>query len=172
MICDEESNFCTLSLTSSRCFSPARLPILTFSFSGLPIVVCASDFVNDFQTSSILLWGTKILLMPVQRCPAFNVISFLTSLMKISHSASPGETRSPSTMQLRESASMLKGTDSPRTFGCDFNNKPVDADPVKVTTSWEPTWSSRSPALPQINCNAPSGRIPEAMIFFTTSSVR
>ncbi len=110
--------------------------------------------------------------MPVQRWPAFNVISFLISFIKISHSGLSGVTSSPRTIQFKESASILNGTFSFKICGFDFNNNPVDAEPVNVTTSCDVTWSSISPALPQISCSAPSGKIFEAMITFTTASVR
>ena len=77
--------------------------------------------------------------MPVQRCPAFSVISLRTSLMKTSHSGLSGVTCSPNTIQLRESASILKGTFSLKIIGFDFSNSPVVADPVNVTTSCEVT---------------------------------
>ena len=42
--------------------------------------------------------------------------------------------------------------------------RPVQAEPVKVTTSWPVTWSSRSPTEPEISCSAPSGRMPDSTI--------
>ena len=48
---------------------------------------------------------------------------------------SPGFTSSPKTQQFNESASILKGTDSLTMFSCAFSILPVEADPVKVTTS-------------------------------------
>ena len=89
--------------------------------------------------------------MAVHFCPAFTVISFLTSLMKISHSGMEGETSSPSTMQLSESASIVKGTFCARILGFDLSLRPVDAEPVNVTTSWEVTISSKLPAFPQMS---------------------
>src|SRR5687768_6373092 len=135
MICDDANNFSTCLFTSDRCPCPANEPILTFSFNGFPIVVCEREVAIAFHTSSILFPGTNILRIAVHFCPAFDVISFLTSSINISHSVLPGVTSSPSTMQFNESASLLKGTDSLNIFGCDFNNKPVEAEPVKVTTS-------------------------------------
>jgi hypothetical protein len=49
---------------------------------------------------------------------------------------------------------------------------PVEADPVKATESCEPTCSSRSPALPQINWKVPAGSSPDSIIAFATTSVR
>ena len=77
--------------------------------------------------------------MAVHFCPAFDVISFLTSFIKISHSGISGVTSSPRTMQFNESASRLKGTFSRKIFGFDFSFNPVDAEPVKVITSCEVT---------------------------------
>ena len=139
IICDDANNFCTCAFTSSRWEIPANEPILTFSFSGLPITVLDNDSLMAFHTSSILFLGTKILRIPVQRCPAFNVISFLISFIKMSHSGIPGCTSSPKTIQFNESASILKGTASCKICGLDFNNNPVAAEPVNVTTSWEVT---------------------------------
>ena len=48
-----------------------------------------------------------------------------------------GTTSLPNTIQLSESASILKGTASLSITGFDFNFNPVEADPVNVTTSWE-----------------------------------
>src|SRR3954447_779700 len=90
----------------------------------------------------------------------------------MSHSGIPGFTSSPNTIQLSESASILNGTFSVRIFLFVFNNNPVDAEPVNVTTSWDVTLSRISPALPQINCSAPSGNMPDLIISLTTASVR
>ena len=76
-----------------------------------------------------------MLRIAVHFCPAFTVISFLTSFIKISHSGMSGVTSSPNTMQFSESASILKGTLSSRIFLCDFSINPVDSEPVNVTTS-------------------------------------
>ena len=96
-------------------------------------------FAIAFHTSSILFSGTNILRMAVHFCPAFDVISFLISFIKISHSGISGVTSSPSTMQFNESASILKGTYSLKMCGLDFNINPVVADPVNVITSCEVT---------------------------------
>src|SRR5207247_5477356 len=125
--------------TSDLWLCPANEPILTFSFKGLPIIVCDNDAAIAFHTSSILFAGTNILLMAVHFCPVFTVISFLTSFIKISHSGWPGLTSLPKTIQLSESSSIVKGTDSLKILGCDLNFKPVDAEPVNVTTSCEVT---------------------------------
>ena len=103
--------------------------------------------------------------------PAFTVISLRTSFIKISHSGISGVTSSPKTIQFKLSASMLKGTHSSSMRFCDFSISPVVAEPVNVITSCMVTCCNRSPALPQINCNAPSGKILEAAISFTTASV-
>ena len=36
----------------------------------------------------------------------------------------------------------------------------VEAEPVKLTTSWPVRWSNRSPTPPTISCTAPVGRTP------------
>ena len=110
--------------------------------------------------------------MAVHFCPAFAVISFLTSLIKISHSGFSGVTSSPRTIQFKESASKLKGTFSFKIVGCAFSFNPVEAEPVNVITSCEVTWSKRSPTPPQSNCNAPSGKIFELIISVTTTCVK
>ncbi len=92
--------------------------------------------------------------------------------MNRSNSGVPGTASGPSTIAFRLSASMLKGTLSSMMRSWRFSMRPVLALPVKVTTSWLITWSSRSPALPTISCSAPSGRIPLAMMSFTIASVR
>jgi hypothetical protein len=51
----------------------------------------------------------------------------------------------PSTQQFRESASMVNGMAFATIFGCTRRLCPVLAEPVKVTTSWLSSWSSRSP---------------------------
>ena len=45
--------------------------------------------------------------------------------------------------------------------GCERSLRPVQAEPVKVTTSWPVTWSSRSPTEPAMSWMAPSGRMPD-----------
>ena len=151
---------------------PARLPIRTVVFNGLPITVWLKALPSAICTSSTLFSGTNIRRMPVQRCPAFSVISFLISFIKISHSGILGFTSLPNTIQFKLSASIVKGVFSFIINGLLFSINPVVALPVKVTTSWLCTWLSISPALPQINCNAPSGKIFEAIISFTTASVK
>ena len=140
----------------------AGFPISTFD-SSLPSAIC---------TSSTRFSGTKIRRMAVHFCPHLVVISFLTSLINRSNSGVPGTASSPSTVQLSESASILKGTDSSMMRGCAFNCRPVEAEPVKVTTSCDSTVSRIVLALPQISCSAPSGKIPDSMISRTTTSVR
>ncbi len=109
---------------------------------------------------------------PVQRWPHFSVISLPTSLMKRSNSSVPGVASGPSTMALRLSASMLKGTLSSTMRGCFFSMRPVVALPVKVTTSWCITLSSNPSALPTMSWIAPSGTMPLATMSFTIASVR
>ena len=72
----------------------------------------------------------------VHFCPALVVISRTTSLIKISNSGMLGVTSVPKTIQFNESASILHGTDSSIKRGCDLSIFPVEAEPVKVTTSW------------------------------------
>ena len=108
----------------------------------------------------------------VHFCPHLMVISLRTSLMKISNSGVPGMASSPKIHAFNESASILKGTDSLIILECAFNNLPVVAEPVNVTTSCESTVSKIVLAEPDINCSAPSGSILEAIISRTTASVR
>ena len=102
---------------------------------GSPINVLANLFPNSICTSSIKFLGTITLLTAVHFCPAFTVISFVTSLTNNSNSGVPGTASGPNTLAFNESASKLNGTDSDITLGCAFNFIPVDAEPVKVTTS-------------------------------------
>ncbi len=50
--------------------------------------------------------------------------------------------------------------------------RPVAAEPVKVTTSWQVRWSSKSPTPPQMIWSAPSGRIPASSMTRASRSVR
>ncbi len=84
---------------------------------GSPISVFANLFPNSICTSSTKFLGTIILLTAVHFCPAFTVISFVTSFTNNSNSGVPGTASGPKTLALRESASKLKGTDSEITFG-------------------------------------------------------
>src|SRR6218665_291792 len=113
-----------------------------------------------------------ILRIAVHFCPDLTVISERTWFTNKSNSGVPGTASSPKTEQLRESASILNGTDSLMILGCDLSILPVDADPVKVTTSCDSTKSKILLAEPQINCSAPSGKIPDAIISLTTASVK
>ena len=47
----------------------------------------------------------------------------------------------------------------------------VVAEPVKATTSWHVSWSSRSPVPPAISCKVPSGSRPLSSIIRTQASV-
>ena len=89
-----------------------------------------------------------------------------------SNSGVPGTASSPKIDAFNESASMVNGTDSCSILGCDFNNLPVVAEPVNVITSWLSTVSKMFLAVPEINCNAPSGNILDAIISLTTASVK
>src|SRR5690554_2417304 len=79
---------------------------------------------------------------------------------------------SPKIEAFNESASIVKGTASSIILGCAFNIRPVDAEPVNVTTSCDSTVSNIVLADPVISCRAPSGSIPEAIISRTTASVK
>ena len=74
--------------------------------------------------------------MAVHFCPAFTVISVATSLTNRSNSGVPGAASGPSTEALRLSCSATKRTDSRMTVGCVRSFSAVDAEPVKLTTSW------------------------------------
>ena len=92
--------------------------------------------------------------------------------MKRSNSSVPGAASGPSIEKLSESASMLNRIDSFTMDGCALSFRPVAADPVNVTTSWQLRCSNRSPTPPTINWRAPSGRIPDSIIERVTISVR
>ena len=100
------------------------------------------------------------------------VISLATSLINKSNSGISGFTSSPKTHEFKLSASIVKWTACSTNFGCDFNFLPVSALPVNVTMSWVCTKSKIPLALPQINCNAPSGKIFDAIISLNTASVK
>ena len=68
-------------------------------------------------------------------CPALAVISRTTSRINSVNSGCSGVTSSPSTQQLRESASMVNGMECATIFGWTRRLCPVLADPVNVTTS-------------------------------------
>ena len=78
----------------------------------------------------------------------------------------------PSIEKFSESASWLKRTLCSRTARPLLSIRPVDADPVNATESCEPTWSSRSPALPQISWKVPAGSSADSTIALATTSVR
>ena len=84
----------------------------------------------------------------------------------------PGIASGPRIQEFNESASMLNGTDSSKMRGCDFNIFPVVAEPVNVTTSWLVTWSKIPFAEPQINCKLPSGKMPDATIFYSHLAIQ
>ena len=161
-----------LSETSFNCSNPAKLPILTPSTWGSPIVVFNNLLHIALFTSSNNSSGTIILLIAVHFWPAFTVISFWTSLTNRSNSIVPGTASFARTEQFNESASILNDTASSTIFGCDFNFLPVEALPVKVTTSSDDILSSIPLALPQINCKQPSGNIFESIISLNITWVR
>ncbi len=144
----------------------------TPSTAGSPITTLASRAASALITSSSMPRGTRVRRMAVHFCPAFVVISRTTSLMNRSNSSVPGAASGPSTEQLSESASMLNRTAFSTTAGVSLSMRPVAADPVNATASWHPRCDSRSPALPQMSCSAPSGRMPAATISRTIASVR
>ena len=84
----------------------------------------------------------------------------------------PGAASGPRIEQLSESASMLNRTECSRIAGLSLSIRPVAAEPVNATASCISTCVNKSPALPQINCNAPSGKIFDAIISRTIASVR
>ena len=71
-----------------------------------------------------------------------------------------------------ESASALNLTDLATTFGWLRSRLAVLAEPVKLSRSCSPRWSSRSPALPLTSWSAPSGRICAPMMSSTIRAVR
>ena len=171
MLCDLDS-CCTFSRTSLRWPIPASGPIRTSLMDGSPMVVVCKRLPRAICTSSTLSAGTMMRRMAVHFWPALVVISRTTSFIKISNSAMPGCTSGPRIQQLSESASILKGTDSDKIRGCDLSMRPVDAEPVNVTTSSVSILSSMPRAEPQINCNEPAGKISDLMISSKTASVR
>jgi hypothetical protein len=64
--------------------------------------------------------------------------------------------------QFSESASALNGMLWRTMFGCTRSCRAVSALPVKVTTSWPSSRSSRSPVEPITSCSAPSGTRPDS----------
>ena len=110
--------------------------------------------------------------MAVHFCPAFTVISRATSLTKRSNSGVPGPASGPRIAALRLSASIVKRVEFSTIAAPERSLRPVQAEPVKVTTSCPVTWSSRSPVEPAISWIAPSGRMPLSTMRRTTSSVR
>ena len=92
--------------------------------------------------------------------------------MNRSNSAVPGTAFSPRMHALRESASKLKETLRSAICGRPFRILPVLAEPVKVTTSSVCTWSRIPLPKPTINCKDPSGRMLEATMSRTTTSVK
>ncbi|MEM9633628.1 MAG: Rieske 2Fe-2S domain-containing protein, partial [Pseudomonadota bacterium] len=67
---------------------------------------------TQLRTSSTKSLGTIILRIAVHFCPDLTVISFLTSLINKSNSGVPGTASRPKTDAFKESASIVKGTDS------------------------------------------------------------
>ena len=89
-----------------------------------------------------------------------------------SNSTELGSTSVPRIEQFSESASITNRVFSRAMTGCCFSINPVDAEPVKPTTSSYVIWSSKSPVLPQTSCKAPVGRMFDSIIWRTINSVR
>lgn len=68
-------------------------------------------------------------------CPALTVISRTTSFTKRSNSGVPATASGPSTEAFSKSASMVKRTEFSTIAFEVFSIRPVEAEPVKVTTS-------------------------------------
>ena len=136
------------------------------------MLVFANAFPSSICTSSTKASGTIIRRTAVHFCPHLTVISLRTSLINKSNSSVPGVALSPKIAAFKESASILKGTASSIKRGCAFSMRPVEAEPVNVTTSCEETWSKMPFADPQMSCNAPSGRILLSIMSLTINSVR
>ena len=110
--------------------------------------------------------------MAVHFWPAFTVISRATSLMNRSNSGVSGVHSGARMAAFSESASALNGMLWRTMFGCTRSRAAVSALPVKVTTSWPFSWSSKSPVLPITSCSAPSGTRPDDSSRRTAASVR
>ena len=128
------------------------------------MVVPISRLPSAICTSSTMPAGTIMRRMAVHFCPALVVTSRTTSFIKISNSAMPGRTSGASIQQFSESASMVKCIASDKIRGCDFNIRPVLADPVKVTTSCVSILPSMPLAEPHISCREPAGKISDFII--------
>ena len=111
--------------------------------------------------------------MAVHFCPALTVISVTTSLTNRSNSGVPGAASGPSSEAFRLSCS---ATNLHRfraaTTGWERNFSAVEAEPVKLTTSWPVRWSNRSPTPPTISCTAPGGSRPLSIITRNAASHR
>ena len=143
-----------ISAADPTAFTCARLasgPMRTPSAVGAPMVVAARRLDTALITSSSRPAGTIERRIAVHFCPAFVVISRVTSLMNRSNSSVPGTASGPRIEQFSESASMLKRTEFFRTAAPLLSFCPVAAEPVKATTSCSSRWSSISPALPHTN---------------------
>ncbi len=136
------------------------------------MVTVESAFPRAICTSSTKFSGTITRRIAVHFWPHFTVISFRTSFIKRSNSSVPGTASSPKTEAFKLSASIVNGTASSIILLCAFSIRPVVAEPVNVTTSCDSTLSRIVLAEPVINCNAPSGKILEAIISRTTASVK
>src|SRR5690606_3401334 len=97
-------------------------------------------------------------------CPAFAVISRCTSFTKASNSGVPGAASGPRMEALSESCSAMKRVAFWTRLRFMRSMAAVSAEPVKETTSWPESWSSRSPVPPTTNCTAPSGTSPDSTI--------
>ena len=132
-------------------------PIPVSSREGSPTFTAARRSRRSSPTASSFAAGTYTRRIAVHFCPVFCVTSRATSVRNRFASSDPSSTSGPSTAALRLSARRsraptARGPPSPRSIA------PVTLEPVKARTSWPVRWSRRSPALPQRNERAPSGR--------------
>ena len=144
----------------------------TPSFAGSPTTTLASRARSRSASAAACRRGTMARRIAVHFCPALTVISRATSLTKRSNSSSSGVTSGARMAALSESASALNGTEWRSRFGCERSFIAVSAEPVKLTTSWPSSRSSRSPVPPMTSCSAPSGSSPDSSMRRTSASVR
>ncbi len=144
----------------------------TPSIDGSPTTTFASRSRSRVATASTCRRGTIARRIAVHFWPALTVISRTTSFTNRSNSSSSGVTSGPRIAQFSESASALNGIDCATRFGCVRSFAAVSAEPVKVTTSWPCSRSSRSPVLPTTSCRLPSGSSPDSCISRTAATLR
>ena len=142
------------------------------SEAGSPGRIAASRAASASLSASACAWGTTTRRMAVHFWPALTVISATASATKRSNSGLPGAASGPRIEALRLSCSAMKRVPSRSISPLDLSLMAVSAEPVKLTTSWAPSRSSRSPVEPTRSCTAPSGTIPLPTIRRNAASAR